>query len=192
MKNVWRSWGPGATLILLLTVVVYQPAIHGRFVFDDYSYITNNHLVRADDGLYRIWLTTALGDYYPLTSTLWWFQWRLWGSNPMGYHVVNVVLHALNAVLVWLILKGLRIRGAWWAGLVFALHPVNVATAAWASELKNTLSLFFGAVTVLLYLQFEQESRRRWCVLSLVTFLLALLSKIAIVMLPFFLLCCVW
>jgi hypothetical protein len=192
MKNTWTSLDAGVALIILLTVVAYQPAIHGDFVFDDQRYITNNQLARADDGLYRMWMTTAQGEYYPLTTTLWWFQWRWWGSNPMGYHVVNVVLHALNAVLVWLILKGLRIRGAWWAGLVFALHPVNVATAAWVSELKNTLSMFFGAITVLLYLRFEQEARRRWYVLSLVTFLLALLSKAAVVMLPFFLLGCVW
>ena len=192
MKNALTPLETGVALIILLTVAAYQPAIHGGFVFDDQPYITNNQLIGADDGLYRIWLTTAQGEYYPLTSTLWWFQWRLWGSDPMGYHVVNVVLHALNAVLVWVILKCLRIRGAWWAGLVFALHPVNVATAAWVSELKNTLSMFFGAVTVLLYLRFEQEARRRWYVLSLMTFQLALLSKVAVVMLPFFLLGCVW
>jgi tetratricopeptide (TPR) repeat protein len=192
MKNTWKSIGPEAVSILLLTLAVYLPAMHNGFVFDDYPLVVDNRLVKANDGLHRFWFTTEAADYYPLTSSLWWLEWRLWGVNPMGYHLVSVLLHAANAVLVWLILRRLKIPGAWMAALVFAVHPVNVATVAWISEQKNTLSMLFYAAAILLYLRFDEEGRWHWFGLSLTAFLLALLSKSAVVMLPVVLLGCVW
>jgi tetratricopeptide (TPR) repeat protein len=200
MKNAWRSPCLGATLIVLLTVAAYLPAFRCGFVMDDELLITENRIIKAGDGLCRFWFTTESPDYYPLTWSLWWLEWRLWGSNAAGYHVVNVLLHAANAVLVWMILRRLKIPGAWLAGLVFAVHPVNVATVAWISEQKNTLSMLFFAVAILLYLRFDAECRLprtsvrgwRWYGLSLAAFLLALLSKTAAVMFPVVLLGCVW
>lgn len=192
MKNAWRSLLPVAALILVLTGLAYLPALRDGFVFDDAPLITDNNLVHASDGLYRFWLTTEAPDYYPLTWSLWWVEWRLWGNNPRGYHVVGILLHAVNAVLVCLILRGLKIQGAWLAGLVFAVHPVNVATVAWISEQKNTLSMFFYALAILLYLEFDEDGRWSRYILSLTAFVLALLSKTAAVMLPIVLLGCIW
>ena len=191
-KGAKKSPALGAALIILLTFVAYIPAMRGGFVFDDYVLITENRMIKASDGLRRFWFTTEAPDYYPLTSSLWWLEWRLWGDSAAAYHTVNVLLHAINAALVWMVLRRLRIRGSWLAALVFAMHPVNAATAAWISEQKNTLSMFFYAVAILLFLRFDQEGRWRWYGLSLVAFLLGLLSKAAVVMLPIVLLGCVW
>ncbi|MGD0059141.1 MAG: tetratricopeptide repeat protein [Verrucomicrobiia bacterium] len=186
------DWLTLVKLLVGLTFIAYLPALRGGFVFDDGPLIIMNRLVRAHDGLYRFWFTTEASDYYPLTGSLWWLQWRVFGYHAIGYHAVNILLHTANAILVWVILLRLKIPGAWLAGLVFALHPVNAATVAWISEQKNTLSMLFSAVAILLYLRFYEDGRWRWYGFSLAAFLLALFSKTAVVMLPVVLLGCVW
>jgi len=134
----------------------------GGFVWDDAIYITANPLVKASDGLRRFWFTTEAFDYYPITWSLWWLEWRQWGEAATGYHVLSVLLRAINAALVWLVLRRLDIPGAWLAAIVFAIHPVNVASVAWISEQKNTLAMLFCVLAVLLYLRFDQEDDRVW------------------------------
>jgi tetratricopeptide (TPR) repeat protein len=181
-----------AAVIVLATLIVYLPAMNAGFVWDDDIYVTESPLIAAKDGLYRLWFTTQHEAYYPLSSSTLWFEWRLWGMDARGYHVTNVVLHALNAVLIWRVLLQLKIPGAWVAALLFAVHPVNVASVAWISERKNVLSLYFYLLSVSWFLRFDAGASRRWHFLSLGAFLLALLSKTAVVMLPLVLLGCIW
>ena len=192
MKAAQKSAVWSVVLLVLLAVLAYLPVLRGGFIFDDRVLITENHMVQASDGLYRFWFTAEAQPCYPLTWSLWWLEWHLWGNSATGYHVVNVLFHAVNVVLVWMILRRLKIPGAWLAAAVFAIHPVNVATVAWVSEQKNTLSMLFSALAILLYLRFDEEEGWHWYGLSLAAFLLALLSKTAVVMLPVVLLGCVW
>jgi protein O-mannosyl-transferase len=197
MKSLTAMFNTRRDLILalglvLVTLIAYAPALRDGFVFDDYWLIAENPTVNASDGLYRFWCTTDAPYYYPLTGTLWWLEWQQWGKSPFGYHLVNVLLHAINVILVWQILRRLKIPGAWMAALVFAIHPVNVATVAWISEQKNTLSMLFFLIAILFYLKFDEALRWGWYGFSLMAFLLALFSKTAVVMLPVVLLGCVW
>jgi tetratricopeptide (TPR) repeat protein len=144
-----------AILLVLVTILAYQPVWHAGFIWDDDDYITNNLTLHSLAGLRQIWFEPgATIQYYPLTFTTFWVEYHLWGLNPLGYHLVNVLLHACNAVLIWVILRKLRVPGAWLAAGVFALHPVGVESVAWVTERKNTLSGLFYLVSILAALKF--------------------------------------
>ena len=179
-------------LIALLCIVVYAPSFQNGFVWDDDVFLTESPLIKASDGLRRFWFTTQPPDYFPLTSTSLWLEWRLWGMNATGYHVVNVLLHALSSIIMWFVLRRLRIPGAWLAATIFAVHPVNVESVAWITERKNTLSMALYLLSTFLYLRSETNPSKHWYSLSLFCFLLALLGKTSVVMLPFVLLGCAW
>src|SRR4030095_1955475 len=132
--------GVFARSLAAVTIVVYRPAWNGGFLWDDDVYITNNELLTAPDGLRRIWFSLdSPSQYFPLVYTTFRIEHGLWGLNSTGYHWVNLVLHVANALLVWLVLARLKVPGAWLAGAIFALHPVQVESVAWITERKNVL-----------------------------------------------------
>src|SRR5262249_47046133 len=144
--------------------------------------LTDNPLIKASDGLYRIWCTTEAIDYWPVCNSTLWFEWRLWGLNPTGYHIVNLILHVTAALLIWMILSRLALPGAFLAGLLFAVHPVNVESVAWISQCKSVLAMQFFLLSILAYLHAETPqpsapAAMRWYWLSLAAFVLAMLSK---------------
>jgi protein O-mannosyl-transferase len=205
-----RELAPGlrdavlALLVMVALVMVYWPALHGDFVWDDDTHISANQTLRSAKGLWQIWFQPgATCQYYPLSFTGFWLGYHLWGLNPLGYHLVTVVLHGMVSVLLWQVLKRLEVRGAWLAGAIFALHPVNVMSVAWMTELKNTLSgaLVLGAAWA--YLRFAglgvygkttmpPGTDWRQGLLSLSLFLLAMFAKTAVSFLPVTLLLLVW
>jgi hypothetical protein len=153
-----RGWLLGL-LLVFATVVAYQPAWQGGFLWDDDFYLTQNRVLVESGGLKRIWFSPDSTLYYPLVFTSFRLERSLWGLNPAGYHWVNLLLHAASAVCFWRVLRRLNVPGAWLAGAVFALHPVNVESVAWISERKNTLAMFFYLLSLLFYLRFDEPSR---------------------------------
>jgi protein O-mannosyl-transferase len=179
--------------LMLLVLVAYVPATRCGFIWDDDYYVTNNETLRTTGGLKAIWGEPGkTPQYYPLAFTSFWAEFRGWGLKPAGYHVVNILLHGGNAVLLWLVLRRLGIPGAWFAAALFALHPVQVESVAWVTERKNVLSGLFYWAALLAYLRFSPPEtdlafRVRpwgWYGLALAFFACALLSKTVTCSLP--------
>jgi tetratricopeptide (TPR) repeat protein len=191
-----------AALLALATILAYLPVWHAGYIFDDDQYVTANPALRSLAGLGQIWFQPSVSpQYYPVVFTSFWLEYHFWGLNPMGYHVGNVLLHALAALLLWRVLVRLRLPGAWLAAAIFALHPVMVESVAWVTERKNVLSAVFYFATALAYWRWREPLAgaeksgpvaRRWYFIALGLFLAALLSKTAVCSLPAALLLVVW
>ncbi len=185
-------------VLLLAAVLAYLPALRGGFVWDDDDYVTQNPcLTRGLEGLRELWIPGHTPQYYPAVFTTFWIERALWGLDPRGYHALNVLLHALNALLVWRLARALGLRGAWLLAALFALHPVHVESVAWVTERKNVLSALFWLLAALAYLRFDErrEAARalqaaerappwRWYAASLALFALALFAKTVTCSLP--------
>ncbi|MCK6683989.1 MAG: tetratricopeptide repeat protein, partial [Thermoanaerobaculia bacterium] len=142
-------------LILVSVLAAYRPALQAGFVWNDDTYLTENPVLDRPDALSLIWTEPRASEqYYPLVFTTFWIEKQLWGLHPFGYHLVNVLLHAGSALLLWLFLTRLKLRGGFFAAMLFALHPVSVESVAWVTERKNTLSLFLSLLAMLAYWSF--------------------------------------
>ena len=193
----WKIW-----LLLAITVLSYTSALNCGYIWDDDSYVTENRNLTSVDGLVRIWTQPlASPQYYPLVFTTFWLERQGWGLNPFGYHLVNVLLHACVAGLLYYLLLCLEIPGAWLAALVFAVHPVNVETTAWITERKNLLSGFFYMLSAIALFRFYGVGRQPACspdkrplyyCVGLFLFVCALLSKTVTCTLPVALLIVLW
>ena len=215
MKRCRKTLILWAGLIVLITLLAYIPAMRGGYVWDDETHVTHNLTLRTLDGLRKIWLKPGtVPQYYPLVHTTFWLEYNLWHLHPFGYHLVNVLLHSFNAILLLFILRYLRVPGALLAALLFALHPVHVESVAWITERKNVLSGLFYLSSFLAYLRFynltadplphsssssvlhpisDQESHLwRYYALSLFLFICALLSKTVTSSLPAAILLVLW
>ncbi len=192
-----------AVILIASCVAVYFPAINGGFLWDDDHYVSQNQNLRTLDGLGRIWLHIgATPQYYPLVFTSFWVEYQLWQAHTLGYHLVNILLHAVGALLVWRILVRLKVSGGWLAAAVFALHPVQVESVAWITERKNALSAVFYLAALLAWIRYFGLDRRDnaeqgdvgwWLyLLGCGLFVCALLSKTVTCTLPIVILLLIW
>jgi tetratricopeptide (TPR) repeat protein len=190
-----------ALLLIVATFAAYLPARRAGWIWDDDQYVTDNTTLRSGRGLASIWLEPrTTPQYYPAVHTSFWVEYQLFGPNPVVFHGVNVALHAANAVLLALVLTRLAVPGAWIAGLLFALHPVEVESVAWVTERKNCLSGFFYLLSFLMWLRYRDPARvapgragrTGTLVLAFVLFVLALLSKTVTATLPCVALVVLW
>ena len=202
--------GPvGAVGILLLTLVAYAPLRWAKFIWDDSLWLLHNPVVLHWDKLLMAWINlTQDPQYYPLVFTVFNVEYHLWHFNPIWYHLVNVLLQALNGVLLWWLLVRLRIPGAWLAAAIFAIHPVQVETVGWVAEMKNLLSGTLYLLATLAYVRAsgldasadphlagpipraQYHWKWYWCATGL--FVLALTAKTAGLALPMVLLALLW
>ena len=182
-------------LIVAATLVAHSRSVGNGFIWDDDFYVWNNPTLKTLGGIFDIWFRPlSIPQYYPLVHTTYWLEYRLWGDHPAGYHVVNVLLHAGNAVLLWVVLRRLDVPAAWLGALLFAVHPVGVESVAWVTERKNTLSLCLALGSLLAWLEFRNEGTRpwRWYALSIALFAASLLAKTVTVSLIGVLLVLTW
>ena len=173
----------------LMVVVCYLPAmLWGGFVWDDNVFLLQSERLREGSGIWTIWFSPGdrgLEDHYwPLTHTTFWLEHKLWGFDPTGYHIVNVLLHLGNTLLVWHLMRRLSVPGAWVVAAVFAVHPLHVESVAWIIERKDVLSGLFYLAAALAWLRFTERPNPRRYVVSLVLYVAALLSKSIAVTLP--------
>ena len=173
------------------TLLVFNRAIGNDFVnYDDPIYVTENPHVQAGltpAGIRWALTTRVAANWHPLTWISHMVDWTLFEEDPRGHHVVSIVLHALNGVLVFLLFQRLT-NGFWlsaFSAALFAWHPLRVESVAWIAERKDVLSGFFGLLTLWTYIIYAQQRNSKSYWLSLGAFALGLLCKPMLVTLPF-------
>ena len=196
-----------AVALLGMVLVAYAPVYRAGFIWDDDDYVIENATLRDAAGLWRIWTDpAATPQYYPLVHTTFWLEYQTWGLWPPGFHVTNVFLHALNAILLWRILTRLALPPpvAWLAAALFAVHPVHVESVAWITERKNVLSAAFGLAALLPACRFfgldgpdprpATNAGRDWRLYAAASalFIAALLSKTVLCSLPVVIWLLIW
>ena len=169
-----------ALLLVALTFTAHVLALSAGWIWDDNDYITANQLIQSSDGISTIWMPGATPQYYPLVFTGFWIEHALVGLEPTLYHLDNILLHAASVLLLWRVLVQLGVVHAFWIAALFAVHPMSVETVAWATERKNTQSLFFALASILCFVHAMRATRPRARGLHIAAFMLfvcALLSK---------------
>ena len=191
-------------LIALITAGVYWPVAKQGFInFDDPDYVSGNPRVQAGLTLGSVqWAFTSFyaSNWHPLTWLSHMLDCQIYGLRPGGHHVTSLLLHVVNSLLLFGLLK--RLTGAFWrsalVAALFALHPLHVESVAWVSERKDVLSAFFFMLTLWAYARYAEVQSPKskvqslnsgvWYVAALVLFALGLMSKPMLVTLPFVLL----
>lgn len=171
-------------------VLAYAPIWRAGFIWDDDMHLTANTCIVGPDGLAGIW-TSPAANYFPLVLTNFWLQHLVWGLNPLPYHLVNLAIHLACGFALWRVLTRLRVPGAWLGATLWTIHPVQVDSVAWISELKNTQSCLFFLLSVLAFLRWldrdessSEKKRHLPYAAALLCAIFAILSKSSTVMLP--------
>jgi tetratricopeptide (TPR) repeat protein len=172
-------------IILLLSFLIYLPSFKGAFVWDDNKYIENNPLITSID-LKALFSSYVMGNYHPITMLVYAIEYQFFGLNPMGYHIINLLIHVVNVLLVFYAVFYLSNNKivALIACLFFGIHPMHVESVAWASELKDLLYTFFFLASYIFYLKFLENRNKPFYYFSLLLFLFSLFSKGMAVSLP--------
>jgi tetratricopeptide (TPR) repeat protein len=177
---------------LVLTVVtfaVFWQVNQYDFVFEDFAYVTKNSHIQSGitlDGFLWAFSTRYADLWHPLVWLSFMFDYQLYGLSAGGYHLTNVILHLMSALLLFWLFN--RMTGAIWrsafVATLFALHPLHVESVAWITERKDVLSAFFWMLTLCLYVYYTEKPVIRRYLLVLLCFACALMSKPMVITLP--------
>lgn len=185
-------------LLVGVTLLAFWPAQRGGFIWDDNIHLTQNPSIVGPLELKTIW-TSKAARICPLVLTTFWVEHALWGLKPFPYHLVNVLMHAACGLVLWRVLRSLRVRGAWFGAVLWTLHPVQVESVAWITEMKNTQSGLFYLLAILAFAKSkiaEQANERGrsngYYGLTILFAVLAMASKASTIVLPVVLALCAW
>lgn len=208
-----------ALIVAFITLLIYLPALNGEFInYDDPGYVYNNPAIRILDWEFIKWAFTAsyMGWPMPFTWISFTIDYQIWGLNPFGYHLTNIILHAVNAGMVVLLADRLYTGkfdddehagniylhsiALFLAGFMWGVHPLNVESVSWVTERKNVLNGIFFFGTILSYLRYTEliklkvEKRRavKSFVISLLLLVMGLMVKPVGIVMPVVLLLMDW
>ena len=191
--------------LLLMVPLAYWPAFSAGFIWDDVGFIVEDTQVSSWAGLLNIWFrpqSLVEFHYWPVLYSTFWLEHKLWGFNPLGFHLTNILLHAANTLLLWNLLRRHLLRGdllgrvaapgAWLVAAIFAVHPAHAEAVAWVIARKDLLATFFFLLAVTFWLRF-QDSKQTGAYLAVLAFYAAgVLSKSVTLTLPAVLLVLAW
>src|ERR1043165_8996109 len=186
VEKMERSYLFQLFIIILISLIAFFPVLHNGFVnLDDDRYILNNPSLFSIN-LKDIFSRYVEGNYHPLTMLTYAIEYQLFGLNAQGYHVVNLLLHLLNVILVFYAVLYLSNKTivALVAAMLFGIHPLHVESVAWASELKDLLYTFFFLASANYYMRFLADQNKKQYTYSIILFLFSLLSKAMAASLP--------
>lgn len=169
---------------------IYLKSIRFEFIpsWDDAAYVLDNLLIRglSAEHLRQIFSTPVLSNLAPLHILSYAADYVLWGLDPRGYHLSNVILHSLNACAVYALVRRIVDQGivAFWTALLFAVHPLNVENVAWIAERKTVLATLLFFLTVIQYLKFRESGSPRTYISAVLLFMAAVMCKASVVVLP--------
>lgn len=180
--------------VLAFTALLYIRGLFNGFVWDDEMYIINNPYLRnfSLNGVTAIFSSVWFGNYHPLTTLAYLFEYRAFGLSPLPFHLINILVHLVNTWLVFILCKNLSGKKivALTVALLFAVHPMHVESVAWISELKDVLYVFFILLSLIVYLEYlKQGNKLKLYAAVILLFIFSLLSKSAAVPFPVLLIC---
>ena len=193
----WIGLITGATFLFL------WPVIYAEFTELDDKHLILTWYERYANRPWRIWNANIFSPHYkPLVMLSWHFEGKIFGLNPVVLHFNNLLLHAVNSVFAFFIIRKLavcfdsiRMHAHWvalFAALLFAVHPLHVESVAWAVERKDVLYTCFFFLGILAYFRYLEKASMRWMILTAVAFTAALCSKAPAIIFPFILLLVDW
>lgn len=186
-----------ALVLLLACAAAYATLPWAGWVWDDDSYVTMNAMLRDPGGPWRAWVPGETPQYYPVLFTLFWFEFRLFGTDPLGWHALNWAAHAAASLLLWRTLLRVRVPGAWPVALLWAVHPMCSESVAWVTEGKNTFSMLAMCASALVWFR-GRDAAKGGCIGagawsgSMACFLVAMGCKTTSVALPVMILAGEW